>query len=164
MRPDPSCPIDLGDLTYGEHLIVWAFRAFARRRECVIVRREFDYVCGERAAEAFGGMRIFVEQLTMLGRRPIDLPPPGSPVLAPDEQRVLCLFAAAQAGDRGRFAALFHVLAEAACDPVGEEAVALVVETMRRRGHRLGPFGAIEHGAVMQSANEKTGAAPRLCA
>jgi hypothetical protein len=144
VRPDPSCPIDLGDLTYGEHLIVWAFRVFARGRDCVIVRREFDYVCGDRAAEAFGAMRVFVQHLAALGRRPIVLPPPGSPVLARDEQRVLCLFAAAQAGDSARFAAQFRELAGAVYDPVVQKAAVLVVEAMAQRGHRLRSFGPVE--------------------
>lgn len=148
MRPDPSCPIDLGDLTCGEHLIVWAFRAFARGRECVIVRREFDHVCGERAAEAFGAMRVFVRQLALLGRRSIVLPPPGSPVLAGDEQRVLCLFAAVQTGDSRRFAARFRALAGAAHDPVIERAVGLVVEAMRQQGRRLRSFDVDEDDAV----------------
>jgi hypothetical protein len=37
VRPDPSLPIDLADLAYGEHLIVWAFRAFAKGRGRPIV-------------------------------------------------------------------------------------------------------------------------------
>ncbi len=137
MRPDPSLSIDLRDLTYGEHLIVWAFRAFAKGRDCAIVRKEFDHGCGEHAAEAFGAMRIFVQQLAMLGRRPIVLAPPGCLTVVRDEQLVLCLFAAAQAGDSDRFAAHFRWLAAGPHDPVLERVVRLIATALAQRGHRL---------------------------
>jgi hypothetical protein len=140
VRPDTSHPVDLRDLTYGEHLIVWAFRAFAKGRECVIVRKEFEHGCGEHATQAFNAMRVFVQQLAIQGRRPIVLAPPGCLTVVPDEQLVLCLFAAAQAGDSDRFAAHFRWLAAGPHDPVLERVVRLIVTALALRGHRLRAF------------------------
>lgn len=140
MRPDPSYPVDLCDLTYGEHLILWAFRAFAKGRACVVVRREFDHGCGDQAQEAFNAMRIFVHQLAIQGRRPIVLAPPGCLTVVRDEQLVLCLFAAAQAGDWVRFAAHFRWLAAGPHDPVLERVVGLIVSALAKRGHELRTF------------------------
>jgi hypothetical protein len=139
VRPDPSFPIDLADLAYGEHLIVWAFRAFAKGRDCPIVRREFDHGCGARAGEAFGAMRVFVQQWATRGR-PIVPAPPGGLTLTRDERALLNLFAAAQTGDGAGFAAHFRALTGSASNPIVERAVTLVAEAMARRGHRLGAF------------------------
>jgi hypothetical protein len=156
VRSDPSFPIDLGDLLYGEHLIVWAFRTFARGRDCPIVRREFDHGCGERAGEAFAAMRVFVQQWAMRGRRPIVLAPPGGQGLARDEQTMLGLFAAAQAGDGAGFASHFRLLTGGPPNPIVERAATLVAGAMRTRGHRLRDFAPM--------APKDAGAAPRLSA
>lgn len=140
VRPDPSHPFDLRDLTYGEHLILWAFRAFAKGRECAIVRREFDHGCGDLAAEAFSAMRVFVQQLALRARRSILLAPPGCLTVVRDEQLVLCLFAATQAGDSERFAAHFRWLAGGPHDPVLERIAQIVTRALSLRGHRLRLF------------------------
>ena len=140
MRPDPSLSVDLGDLLYGEHLIVWAFRSFARGRDCLIVRREFDHGCGERAGEAFAAMRVFVQQWALKGCRAIVLAPPGGLSLARDERTMLGMFAAAQGGDGAGFAGHFHLLTGGPPNPIVERAVTLVAEAMRWRGHRLRAF------------------------
>ncbi len=139
VRPDPSQPVDLSDLTYGEHLIVWAFRAFAKGRECVVVRKEFEHGCGEHAAQAFAAMRVFVQQLAMQGRRPITLAPPGCLTVVRDEQLVLRLFAAAQEHDADRFAAHFRWLAAGPHDPALERVVRFIADALAMRGHRLRP-------------------------
>jgi hypothetical protein len=143
VRPDPSLSVDLCDLLYGEHLIVWAFRAFARGRDCPIVRREFDHGCGERAGEAFAAMRVFVQQWALKGRRTVVLAPPGGLSLARDEQTMLGLFAAAQAGDRAGFAGHFRLLTGGPPNPIVERAVTLVAEAMHARGHGLRPFADV---------------------
>lgn len=140
MRPDPSFPVDLSDLAYGEHLLLWAFRTFARGRECVIVRREFDHGCGEHAVEAYNAMRLFVQQLAIRGRRSIVLAPPGCLTVVRDEHLMLCLFASAQVGDSERFAAYFRSLAAAPYDPVLERVARIVVSALGLLGHRLRLF------------------------
>lgn len=152
MRPDPSHPIDLGDLLYGEHLIVWAFRSFACGRDCLIVRREFDHGCGERAGEAFAAMRVFVQQWAMKGRRAIVLAPPGGLSLARDEATMLGLFAAAQGGDGAGFAGHFHLLTGGPPNPIVERAVTLVAEALSTCGRRLRAF------EVSAPAEDETGA------
>ena len=139
MRSDPSLSIDLGDLTYGEHLLAWAFRTFARGRDCLVVRREFDHGCGERAGEAYAAMRVFVQQVQQ-GRRAIVLAPPGGLGLARDEQTVLGLFAAVQVGDGAGFAGHFRLLTDGPPNPGAERAAALVADALRAHGHRLRPF------------------------
>ena len=148
MRPDPFLSIDpdsidLGDLLYGEHLIVWAFRTFARGRDCPIVRREFDHGCGERAGEAFAAMRVFVQQWALQGRRTIVLAPPGGLDLARDEATMLGVFAAVQAGDGTSFDGRYRLLTGGPPNPIVERAVTLVAEAMRARGHRLRAFDAL---------------------
>ena len=137
MRPDPSGPLDLRDLDYGEHLVIWAFRVFARGRDCPIVRREFEHGCGEQAAEAYAAMRVFVQQLSAHGRRTIVLAPPGCLSVVRDEQLVLCAFAAAQAGDAARFKAHFHWLAAGPLAPALEMAARIVANALLARGHSL---------------------------
>lgn len=140
MRPDPSPTtdpgaIDLDDLSYGEHLIVWAFRSFAKGRDCPIVRHEFDHGCGARAGEAFVAMRVFVQQWATRGRRSIVLAPPGGLTVARDEQIMLRLFAAAQAGDGAAFSDHFRALTGGAANPIVGRAVALVADALKARGH-----------------------------
>lgn len=150
MRPDPSSiidpdVIDLDDLSYGDHLIVWAFRSFARGRDCPIVRHEFDHGCGARAGEAFVAMRVFVQQWATQGRRSIVLAPPGGLTVARDEQIMLRVFAAAQAGDGAGLSDHFRALTGGACNPIVGRAVTLVAEALKARGHRLGLADAAAH-------------------
>lgn len=140
MRPDPSLPFDLQDLSYGEHLIVWAFRAFAKNRDCVLVRREFVHGCGERAEDAHLAMRIFVRELALQARRDIVLAPPGCLTVTRDEQVILQLFAAAQAGEEHRFAAHFRWLAANAHNSALERVVGFIVGALADQGHRLRQF------------------------
>lgn len=149
MRPDPSPShlIDLGDLLYGEHLVVWAFRSFARGRDCLIVRREFDHGCGERAGEAFAAMRVFVQQWATQGRRAIVLAPPGGLRLARDEQTMLGLFAAVQGGDGAGFVGHYRLLTGGPPGPVAERAVTMVAEALLACGHRFRAFDGVGHGA-----------------
>lgn len=144
MRPDLFQPVDLDDLTYGEHLIVWAFRTLAKGRTCAIVRKAFEHGCGDQANAAFTAMQVFVQQLSVVGRRPIDHAPPGCPTVMRDELVLLRLFAAAQDRDPARFAAHFRWLAASPPDPTAQRAATFVAAALIAHGQRLSSPDAVE--------------------
>lgn len=138
MRPDPALPTDLRDLGYGEHLLVWGFRAVVSGRgECPIVAREFKQACGDLAGETRAALTVFVQQLAVQGRRTVSLAPPGCLTLTRDEQLVVAVFAAAQAGDQDRLDAhLAWLLAGPPAPPFAACARA-VAQALAISGHRL---------------------------
>ena len=116
--PQPAPADDhvrLCDLTQGEHMLLWAFRAHAfGAGDCRLVRRQFEETCGPMGLEALTALSVFVRELGLSGRRKVALAAPGSYRLTADEQSVLALFAAAQADDYPRLDAhLAWLLADA---------------------------------------------------
>jgi len=107
--------VRLSDLTQGEHMLLWAFRANAfGAGDCGLVRRQFEETCGPLGLEALTALSVFVRELGLAGRRRIMLAAPGSYRLTRDEQSVLALFAAAQDEDYVRLEAhLTWLLADA---------------------------------------------------
>lgn len=104
MLLEPERPADLRDLTQGQHLVIWALRAFATGQAgCPLVARVFESVCGARAGEARLAYLVFVQRLGLRGRRRICVGAPGRLELTADEQRMVALFADAQAHARDRF-------------------------------------------------------------
>ena len=92
------------DLTHGERLLLFGFRALAfELGACPLVRRAFRQACG--GGEALGALEVFVRELARHGRRKVTLGGPGSLPLSRDEQLILALFAAAQAEDYARLEA-----------------------------------------------------------
>lgn len=93
----------LGDLSQGEHMLLWAFRATAfGAGDCMLVRHQFEETCGPMGLEALTALNVFVRELGINGRRRITLAAPGSYRLTRDEQSLLAVFASAQAEDYGR--------------------------------------------------------------
>ena len=96
----------LCDLSQGEHMLLWAFRASVFGvGDCQLVRRQFEDACGPMGLEALTALTVFVRELGLLGRRKITLAAPGSNRLTRDEQSVLAAFASAQAEDYSRLEA-----------------------------------------------------------
>lgn len=94
----------LPDLTHGERLLLFGFRALAfELGACPLVRRSFQQACGD--TEALGALEVFVRELARHGRRKVTLGVPGSLPLSRDEQLILALFAAAQGDDYPRLEA-----------------------------------------------------------
>lgn len=138
MHPDPALAADLRALTSGEHLLVWSFRAVAAERfDCPIVLRQYGDACGGQAAQAHAALRVFAQQMGLVGRRPVTLAPAGCVSLTRDEQLLLAIFAAAQAADRARFDA--HLTWLLARPPQGSfyAAARLVGEALAGAGRRL---------------------------
>jgi hypothetical protein len=105
-EPAADAPALLGDLTRGEHMLLWAFRAeVCSAGDGGIVRRQFEQACGVVGGEALNALIVFVRELARRGRRRIGLRPPGAYRLSRDEQLVLAVFAAAQAQDYARMEA-----------------------------------------------------------
>lgn len=145
MRPDPALPADLRDLGYGEHLVVWGFRALASGRgDCPVVTREFRQACAHLAAGTRAALAVFVRQLALQGRRPVALAPPGCLTLTRDEQVVVAVFAAAQAQDQPRLDAHLTWLLARPPGPPFAAAASAVAQALALNGHslRLAPVAA----------------------
>ena len=144
MTPDPLGPSDLRELSYGEHLVVWAMRAFAAGRiQCPTLVREFRSACGDLASEARNAFIVFAQQLSARGRRPIVLAAPGCLTLTRDEQIVCALFADAQAGEEGRFAARLTYLLGRAAEPPFFAAAGVTAKALSLNGHRIAAFAGV---------------------
>lgn len=135
-RPDDRAR--LCDLSHGEHMLLWAFRANAfGAGDCHLVRRQFEDSCGPMGLEALTALTVFVRELGLSGRRKITLAAPGSHRLTRDEQSVLALFAAAQAEDYARLDAhLAWLLADAPRAPF-PAAACLVAQALAINGYLL---------------------------
>lgn len=91
---------------YVEHLLVWSWRRIATGRiECPVMAKEFIDACGEDAQEVFATFCTFLKTLALAARRRLNIQAPGWPDTTPDENQMLCLLAAAQAGDHPLFQA-----------------------------------------------------------
>lgn len=125
----------LCDLSQGEHMLLWAFRASAfGAGDCQLVRRQFEEACGPMGLEALTALTVFVRELGLLGRRKITLAAPGSYRLTRDEQSVLAVFASAQAEDYPRLDAhLAWLLADAPRAPF-PAAACLVAQALGMNG------------------------------
>ncbi len=126
------------DLSHGEHMLLWAFRAAAfGAGDCRLVRRQFEESCGPLGIEALTALTVFVRELGLSGRRKITLAAPGSYRLTRDEQSVLAVFAAAQAEDYARLDAhLAWLLADAPRSPF-PAAACLVAQALSMNGYLL---------------------------
>jgi len=137
--PEPAPRQDehvrLCDLSQGEHMLLWAFRAAAfGAGDRHIVRRQFEEACGPLGVEALTALNVFVRELGVGGRRKITLAAPGSHRLTRDEQSVLAVFAAAQAEDYLRLEAhLAWLLADAPRAPF-PAAACLVAQALEMSG------------------------------
>lgn len=137
--PHASCN-DARCLGYADQLLIWSFRACATNRwPCAMLEREFKDACGPAAAaDARGAVRTFARALETQTRRSIVLSPPGRTEITDDEQRLLAVYAAAQADDRaGCEAHLSWLLA----GPPSRHFFALAQVTataLLAEGHRVG--------------------------
>jgi hypothetical protein len=131
----PEDHVRLSDLTQGEHMLLWAFRAAAFGvSDCLLVRRQFEDACGPMGLEALTALTVFVRELGVGGRRKISMAAPGSYRLTRDEQTVLALFASAQAEDFARLEAhLAWLLADAPRSPF-PAAACLVAQAFAMNG------------------------------
>ena len=93
-QPSPDDHARLCDLTQGEHMLLWAFRAHAfGAGGCDLIRRQFSDALGPLGIEALTALSVFVRELGLVGKRRITLADPGSYRLTRDEQSVLAVFA-----------------------------------------------------------------------
>lgn len=134
-HPAPDAPASLCELSQGEHMLLWAFRAHAfGAGGCNVVRRQFEQACGLAGGEALNGLAVFVRELALHGRRRVSLSVPGSHRLSRDEQLIVALFAAAQARDYPRMEAHLAWLVGGIPDPIFGAAAALVAEAFEMSG------------------------------
>jgi hypothetical protein len=133
-----TLPTHLRDLTQGEHLLLWAFRAAAAGKpDCPIVRRTFDMSCGFAGLEALSALQVFVGELRRRGRREVRIGLPGTFALTRDEQLLIAVFAAAQAQDYGRMEAhLVWLTGQEARPPFGA-AACMVAQALAMSGFLL---------------------------
>lgn len=161
LRPDPAVPGDLRELTYGEHLVVWAMRAFvAGRFDCPVVVREFESACGALAVEARNAFTVFAQQVVLRGRRRIAVSVPGRLTLTRDEQQIAALFADAQGGEADRFDARLSYLIARPSEAPFFAAASVVGQALAMTGRRLRAFP----GGGVQARPESVGAQGRSVA
>lgn len=105
-----TIPMELGltvwDLSYAEHLLVWAIRHWVDGRQCwAVVEREFRDACGSPAdSTVLTALGQFLVRIAVHGRRQIRIGYRGYPGVSPDEMVLLQLVAAAQADEPYRIA------------------------------------------------------------
>lgn len=139
MRPDPTLPSDLRELAYGEHLIVWTFRAIATGRwSCPMIRREYDHACGARGGEAMAAIRVFADKAAAQGRRPVSIGRPGMLPMTRDEQLLVALYADAQRGDEAGFLARASWLLARPADEALYRLAWMTATALEDGGHGLG--------------------------
>lgn len=140
-----TAPKRLHDLTQGEHLLLWGFRATALGKgDCRIVRRTYDMSCGFAGLEALAAIGVFLRELKRRGRREVALAVPGTYELTRDEQLILAVFAAAQAEDYPRMEAHLVWLTGQSVQPPFGAAACLVAQALAMNGLilRLPPVAA----------------------
>jgi hypothetical protein len=133
--PCETSPAHLRNLSQGEHMLVWGFRALAFGvGDCPLVRRQYEGACGVTGSEALNALEVFVRELARRGRRKVTLCVPGSYRLSRDEQLIVAIFAAAQAEDYARLEAHLAWLLADACQPPFPAAACLVAQAFAMNG------------------------------
>lgn len=133
--PCETAPAHLRDLSQGEHMLVWGFRAMAFGvGACPLVQRQYAQACGVMGTEALNALEVFVRELARLGRRKVTLCVPGSYRLSRDEQLIVAIFAAAQMEDYARLEAHLAWLLADACQPPFPAAACLVAQAFAMNG------------------------------
>ncbi len=152
--PALQCAADLRDLTFAEHLVVWAVRVTASgRRDCPIVKAAFADACQPVGAEALNAFVVFVCELARQGRRRILLAPAGCFSVTPDEMSIIAVFAAAQERAHDRLDAHMTWLVGASPQPPLAAAAGLVAEALGYNDHVLRPpFAAAPSEPLRRSA------------
>ena len=108
MATKPTTPgLSVWELTYAEHVLVWAIRHWVDGRRCwQIVEREFRDSCGTSGGSTvLAALCQFLVCVAVHGRRTIRVGYRGFPGVSPDEMSLLQLIAAAQADEAHRIAA-----------------------------------------------------------
>ncbi len=140
MRPDASAPSDLRELGYGEHLLVWSFRAVATGRwGCRLIAREYDAAFGPMAELARRGVEVFAGEIERQGRRRVTLGRPSLLCMTRDEQLLLAIYRAAQRCDEDRCAAHLTWLLGCPAGPPFYAAARATAGALALRGHELSP-------------------------
>lgn len=81
------------DLSQGEHMLIWEFRAMAFGvGACPLVRKLYERTCAVIGSEALNALQVFVRELSRRGRRKVTLCVSGSYRLSRDEQLIVAIF------------------------------------------------------------------------
>ncbi|MES2897555.1 MAG: hypothetical protein V4759_16155 [Pseudomonadota bacterium] len=148
--PEPTALARLDELSQGEHMLLWAFRALAiGARDCRLIHRQFEDACGAAGAEALAALTVFVRELALNGRRRITVAAPGSRCVTRDEQLILALFAAAQAEDYARLEAHLAWLLAGEPRPPFAAAACLTAQALGMNGYLL-RLPAVEAPAIIE--------------
>ena len=94
---DHAAPRDA--LTHGERLLIRTVRRLALRTPCHGLQAHFEQACGWAGAEAYRTLEVFLQQLSLRGRRRLALSVPLDVRLTRDEVLLLDLFGCAQNED-----------------------------------------------------------------
>jgi hypothetical protein len=129
------------DFSPGERLLVRTFRLLALGSACHRLRPYFAFTLGYAGEEAYRAVLVFVQQLSLAGRRRIVLSAPPARGVTADEVTILAAFAAAQADDYRTLDACLEALIAAPPPASLGGAVCLVARVFEMQGLALAVRG-----------------------
>lgn len=86
-------------LTHGERLLIRTIRLLAPQAACHGLQGHFEQACGCAGVQAYRALEVFLQQLSLRGRRRLTLSVPSDARLTGDEALLLDVFGCAQAED-----------------------------------------------------------------
>ena len=142
MQPILETPDDIDHLGYGQHLLLWAFRATAMgHADCPTLRKAFHSACAGLEDDALMALMIVVRTLGFCGRRKMRLHVPGCRCVSADERTILALFAAARASvEMGDEAEVLSELGDLVDPSLGQGlllALQTVTSALETNGHAV---------------------------
>lgn len=96
----PRC-VCVAELSFPEQIVVWSIRKWLEDRDnAPVIRRELCQCCGPAGAMAWTALESILSLLSIAARRPVYCHSLPCRAIAADEQAILGIIAASQAGDR----------------------------------------------------------------
>ena len=137
---DQTAPED--GLMHGERLLIRTVRRLALRTACHGLQAHFEQACGWAGAEAYRTLEVFLQQLSLRGRRRLALSVPLDVRLTGDEMLLLDLFGCAQAEDYRALDERLASLTGAPPQTAMGAAACFVAQTLAYNGLCLRPHSA----------------------
>lgn len=96
----PRC-VCVAELSFPEQIVVWSIRKWLEGRDnAPVIRRELCLTCGPAGAMVWTALESILTLLSTAARRPVFCHSLPCRAIAADEQAILGIIAASQAGDR----------------------------------------------------------------
>ncbi|HEX7886222.1 MAG TPA: hypothetical protein VF474_09615 [Phenylobacterium sp.] len=122
------------ELTHGERLLIRTVRLLVLTIPCHSLKELFTHACGCAGREAYRTLEVFLQQLSLHGRRRLTSSLPADPRLTSDEATLIDAFACAQAEDYRALDERLTGLLRAAPPPALGAAACLVAQAFALNG------------------------------